>query len=425
MRTPPLWLAAGLRTPFSKADGPLAALDDIDLSVPVVQAMAGQLAANSKPDLLVWGGVAPSLRWSNLAREVLLDSKIGPTIPAFTVVMACSTSMAGVFAAAASIGQGDTHLALVGGVDSLSNIQIGLRQRASNWLRRLSQSRGFGAMLKTAGQLPFSDMRLHIPRVANRSTGKSMGEHTEDMAKEWKIPRLAQDEYAYASHKKAIAGREKGFFDSLIMPLAGVKADTIPRADTTVEKLAKLAPVFDTTSGQGTLTAGNSTGLNDGAAGIWLADADGLTRLPSSLPRVKLVDWEFTAVDIWHEGLLMAPAYAVPRLLHRNGLRYGDIALWEIHEAFAAQVLCHLAAFQDRTYLRERVGLDVDFGPFPVERLNPNGGSVAIGHPFGATGARIMSQAVKELAAMPTGSRAVVSICADGGVGTVALLEAG
>jgi acetyl-CoA C-acetyltransferase len=424
MRTPPLWLACGLRTPFSKADGPLAALDDIALSVPVVQAMAGQLAVHQKPDLVVWGGVVPSLRWSNLAREVLLDSQIGPTIPAFTVVMACSTSMAGVFAAATSVGQGTSHLALVGGVDSLSNVQVGVRQQASNWLRRLSQSRAVGGLITTARQLPLGDLRLHIPRVANRSTGKSMGEHTEDMAKEWKIPRLAQDEYAYASHRKAIAGREKGFFDSLLTPVAGVKADTIPRADTSVEKLAKLRPVFDTTSGQGTLTAGNSTGLNDGAAGIWLADAEGLTRLPSSLPRVKLVDWELAAVDIWHEGLLMAPAYAVPRLLHRNGLRYDDIALWEIHEAFAAQVLCHLAAFQDRTYLRERVGLDVDFGAFPVERLNPNGGSVAIGHPFGATGARIMSQAVKELAALPAGSRAIVGICADGGVGTVVLLEA-
>jgi acetyl-CoA C-acetyltransferase len=424
MRTPPLWLACGLRTPFARADGPLAALDDIALSVPVVQAMAGQLSSNGQPDLMVWGGVAPSLRWSNLAREVLLDSGIGPTIPAFTVIMACSTSMAGVFAAAGTVGQGDAHLALVGGVDSLSNIQIGIRQRASNWLRRVSQSRSFGAMVSTALKAPWGDLRLHIPRVANRSTGKSMGEHTEDMAKEWKIPRRAQDEYAYDSHRKAVAGQKSGFFDSLITPIAGVKADTIPRADSTVEKLSKLKPVFDTTSGQGTLTAGNSTGLNDGAAGIWLADDDGLKRLPSTLPRVKLIDWEFAAVDIWREGLLMAPAYAIPRLLHRNGLRYDDIALWEIHEAFAAQVLCHLAAFQDRTYLRDRVGLDVDFGPFPVERMNPNGGSVAIGHPFGATGARIMSQGVKELAAMPAGSRAIVSICADGGVGTVALLEA-
>ncbi|TAL01232.1 MAG: acetyl-CoA C-acyltransferase [Rhodospirillaceae bacterium] len=419
----PLWLASGLRTPFTKADGPLAHLDDIQLSVPVVQAMARQLASDTGPDLFVWGGVVPSLRWSNLAREVLLDSGIGPRIPAFTVVMACSTSMVGVFAAAATVGRGNAHLALVGGVDSLSNVQVGVTQRASNWLRQMAQSRSLKGLLRMAARTPLRELHLHIPRVANRSTGKSMGEHTEDMAKEWKIPRRAQDEIALASHRSAVAARDKGFFDSLIMPIAGLKADTIPRADTTLEKLAKLPPVFDTTSGRGTLSAGNSTGLNDGAAGVWLADEKGLARLPSDLPRVKLIDWELAAVDIWHEGLLMAPAYAVPRLLARHGLKYEDIALWEIHEAFAAQVLCHMAAFESRDYLRNRVGLDFDFGRFPNERMNPNGGSVAIGHPFGATGARILSQAVKELAVMPSGSRAIVSICADGGVGTVTLLE--
>jgi acetyl-CoA C-acetyltransferase len=181
--------------------------------------------------------------------------------------------------------------------------------------------------------------------------------------------------------------------------------------------------VFDTTSGQGTLTAGNSTGLNDGAAGIWLADADGLKRLPSDLPRVKLIDWECAAVDIWHEGLLMAPAYAVPRLLARHGLTYADIDLWEVHEAFAGQVAFHIKAWESADFLRGKVGVEPRFGAFPRDRLNPNGGSVALGHPFGATGARILSQAIKELAEKPAGARAIVSICADGGQGTVALLQ--
>jgi len=200
--------------------------------------------------------------------------------------------------------------------------------------------------------------------------------------------------------------------------------DGFPRSDTSLERLAKLQPAFDRTSGKGTLTAGNSSPLTDGAAGLWVATGAGLKRLPGSLPRARLVDWEIAAVDLLTEGLLMAPAYAIPRMLARNGLAYGDIALWEIHEAFAAQVLCNVAALESRDFRRRNAGVDADLGKFPWERLNPHGGSVALGHPFGATGARILSQAVKELAAMPKGSRAVVSICADGGLGTVALLQA-
>jgi acetyl-CoA C-acetyltransferase len=209
-----------------------------------------------------------------------------------------------------------------------------------------------------------------------------------------------------------------------VIPLGEVKRDSIPRKDTSLEKLARLPPTFDRTSGKGTLTAGNSSPLTDGAAAIWVASSKGLARLPSTTPRVKLVDWEIASVDFRIEGLLMAPAFAIPRLLARNDLRYGDIHLWEIHEAFAAQVAFHLKALQDPKFLAERAKMPRDFGPFPVDRLNPNGGSTALGHPFGATGARIISMAVKELAAMPKGQRAIVSICADGGLGSVLLLEA-
>jgi len=199
--------------------------------------------------------------------------------------------------------------------------------------------------------------------------------------------------------------------------------DGIPRADSSAEKLASLKPAFDRASGKGTLTAGNSSPLTDGAAAIWVANDAGLARLPASRPRARLVDWEVAAVDVFHEGLLMAPAYAIPRLLARNGLTLEAIDLWEIHEAFAAQVLCNVTAIESEDFLRDKVRVDARLGRFPWERFNPNGGSVAIGHPFGATGARILSQAVKELAAMGTGRRAVVSICADGGLGTVALLQ--
>lgn len=186
-----------------------------------------------------------------------------------------------------------------------------------------------------------------------------------------------------------------------MIPIGDTKRDTVPRKDTSIERLAKLQPSFDRTSGKGTLTAGNSSPLTDGAAAIWVGSSQGMARLPSTRPRVRLVDWEIASVDFRVEGLLMAPAFAIPCLLARHDLRYGDIHLWEIHEAFAAQVAFHLKALQDKKFLTERARVSRDFGPFPTERMNPNGGSTALGHPFGATGARIIGMAVKELAAMP------------------------
>jgi len=251
-----------------------------------------------------------------------------------------------------------------------------------------------------------------------------MGEHCEDMAKEWHIARADQDRVALQSHQRAVKALASGFFDDLVMPLEGMAKDGIPRADSSAEKLATLKPAFDRTSGKGTITAGNASPLTDGAAALWVAHDAGLARVPANRARVKLVDWEIAAVDIFHEGLLMAPAYAIPRLLARNNLMLDSIDLWEIHEAFAAQVLCNVAALESEAFVRDKAKVDASLGKFPWERWNPNGGSIAIGHPFGATGARILSQAVKELAAMGPGKRAIVSICADGGVGTVALLEA-
>jgi acetyl-CoA C-acetyltransferase/acetyl-CoA acyltransferase len=250
-----------------------------------------------------------------------------------------------------------------------------------------------------------------------------MGEHMEDTAKEWAITRQAQDEWAYHSHRRAAAGWESGFFSDLVIPLPELARDANVRGDTSLEKLASLQPAFDKTSGQGTLTAGNSTPITDGAAGLWVVSSAGRQRLNDGIPVVQLVDYEIAAVDYQVDGLLMAPPFAITRLLDRHGLRYDDIDLWEIHEAFTSQVLANIAALEKPGWVRERVNISRDFGRFPKERVNPNGGSVAIGHPFGATGARDLSQAVKELAAMPRGSKAIVSVCADGGHGTVALLE--
>ncbi len=268
-------------------------------------------------------------------------------------------------------------------------------------------------------------MRLFIPGIVNRTTGKSMGEHTEITAREWKVPRSDQDRIALDSHRRAVAGWDRGFFDDLVMPIGETGRDTIPRKDTSLEQLSRLMPAFDRPSGHGTLTAGNSSPLTDGAASVWVASEAGLARLPAKVPRARLLDWEIASIDFRTEGLLMAPAYAIPRLLARHRLRYADIDLWEVHEAFAAQVLAHIMALESPEFLRRRAGVEPAFGPFPRDRMNPNGGSVALGHPFGATGPRILSQTVKELSTMPSGSRAIVSICTDGGQGSVALLEAG
>jgi acetyl-CoA C-acetyltransferase len=415
-----LWLAAGLRTAFAHVDGPLSQHDSLALSVPVVRAM-GQVPTGPV-DFAVWGLVALNLAYSNLAREVWFDAKLNPHVPAFTTVMQCSTSMVGVFEAAGMLGRGGRELALVGGVDGMSRIQFGLGQNLSDWLRRVSQARKLSRRLRVGLGLKSSDIRLYVPKIQNRVTGRSMGEHCEDMAKTWAVGRREQDEWALLSHQRAVAAQDRGFFNDLILPFDGLARDEFPRRDTSLERLAKLKPAFDR-AGTGTITAGNSSPLTDGAAGIWVATTTGQARLPAELARVRLVDFELAAVDVFSEGLLMAPVSAIPRLLSRHRLRYADIALWEIHEAFSAQLACHIKGLQDRRFVQAKTGIDEDFGPLPVERINPNGGSVALGHPFGATGARILSQAVKELAAMPKGSRAIVSICADGGQGSVALLE--
>jgi len=419
---PEIWFAAGVRTPFAKVDGALAKFDAISLSVPVVRHMVNQLG-RATPDFAVWGAVVPNLTWSNIAREVLMDAGVAPTIPAFSTIMACSTSMIGAIEAAGMIDGVNRNLALVGGVESLSRIQLGLGQSLSDWVRRFQQARSLGQKISHVTDLKLGDVKLYIPAVSNRTTGMSMGEHTEFMAREWSVGRDEQDQIALESHQRAVAAWDRGFFDDLVIGIGDLRRDSIPRNDTSVEKLAKLPPSFDRTSGRGTLTAGNSSPLTDGAASVWVASQAGLARLPANIPKAKLLDWEIASIDVRTEGLLMAPAYAIPRLLARNGLTYADIDLWEIHEAFAAQVVAHIKAMESRDFLQQRVGVDKTFGAFPREKMNPNGGSVALGHPFGATGARILSQTVKELAARPAGQRAIVSICADGGQGSVVLIS--
>ena len=422
----PIYLAAGVRTPFLKAGGAFSHLDAIGLSVPVAQAMMAR-TPDLRPDMFVWGAVIPNLTWSSIGREVLLDAKLDATIPAYSTVMACSTSMMGAFQAAGMIDGKTRHLALVGGVESMSRVQIGLSQNLSDWLREFTGAKSIGAKLHQLADLNPKDVRLWIPKVVNRTSGMSMGEHTEITAKEWQISREEQDALALESHQRAVAGWEAGFFDDLVIPVATpdgpISKDGLPREDTSAARLASLKPVFDKKSGHGTLTAGNSSALSDGAAAVWVGTEDAIAHLPHGTPAAHLVDWEAAAVDFHIEGLLMAPAFAVPRLLARHGLTFDDIALWEIHEAFSAQVAFHIKAWEDPGFLRNKAKVNQEFGKFPRARMNPNGGSVALGHPFGATGARVLSQTLKELSKLPQGSRAIVSICADGGAGTVALLQ--
>lgn len=417
MKNKNIYLIAGLRTPFVKIDREFKDLGAIELSVPVVRGMMNQQSA--QPDFLVWGSVAPNLGYSNLAREIIMDAGMDQHIPGFTAIMACSTSMLAAIQAA-EMADEDT-LALVGGAESMSRVQLGLSQNLSDWLRRLFQAKSLKDKLAQLGQLSLGDVKLYIPSVTNRTTKLSMGEHAEITTQRLHIAREEQDEIALASHQHYVNAQNQGFYDDLLIKLNGIRSDTIPRPDTSLEKLSTLRPVFDQ-SEKGTLTAGNSSLLTDGAAGLWVAGEQALSRLTHAGYQAKLLDWEMAAVNIEADGLLMATTYAIPKLLARHQLRYNDIDLWEIHEAFAAQVLANIRLLEDRLHL-QKVGIDVDLGTFPREQLNPNGGSIAIGHPFGATGARILSQAVKALSAMGKEKKAIVSICADGGLGTVVLLE--
>ncbi len=424
-----VFVLPGLRSPFAKIDRELADRDGLGLSVPVVQqTVAGPRGLGrdraGEVDLVLWGQVIPDLRVSNWGREVWLESGLDRSVPAQNVSQACGTSLAAATHAGGQVRAGALDLALCGGVESMSWTDLGLSPGLSRALRRAGQAGSPGRALKALGELRPGDIGLHVPTATERTTGLTMGEHAELMARDWDVGREEQDRVAVESHHRAAEAAEEGFFrDLLVSPgTFGVDRDALVRPDTSTEVVSGLPPSFDRE--EGTLTAANSTPLTDGAACVWVASAEGAGRLPGALPRVRLLDWEQAAVDPERDGLLMAPTLAVPRLLDRHGMRYDDVALWEIHEAFAAQVLCTYEALEDPAWVRERAGVDREMGPFPVDRVNPHGGSVALGHPFGATGARILSQAARELAEEPAGTRGVVSICAAGGLGHVALLEA-
>jgi len=410
-----IFLVPGVRTPFVKGGGVYAQYDALGLSAPVAEAMA----ARARPDFIIWGEVIPEATVSNIARELVFEAGLDPEIPGVSTVLACSTSFMGAVEAAGLIGHSGAHLALVGGAETMSHVPIALKRAVADKLVAAFPRDPAGAA-DMLTHLTAADFDLPLNAWANRVSGKSQGQHTEDTARRFAITREEQDRWALRSHQSAIAGQDSGFFDDLVIPFGGVDKDALPRRDTSLEKLASLRTAYDPA---GTITAGNASPVTDGAASLWVGDAEGLARLGVQ-PAVRLVDFEIAAIDFrLDEGMLMAPGRAIPRLLARHGLKFADVALWEIHEAFAAQVLANIKAASDPVYRHERAKVDVDLGEFPWDRVNPHGGSLSLGHPFAATGARILSMAAKALAAMPSGARAIVSLCADGGQGTVGLLE--
>lgn len=409
-----IWIAAGLRTPFAKADKELNSFSALDMSKEVLNKMKNQ--STQLPNMVVWGSVVPTLKYSNLGREIVMDSDLPEETIGFSTVLASSSSLLAAIEAASMIT--DDEIAIAGGVESFSNVQIGLNDKSSQWLKKISTAK---KLLEKTKLLPgFFSLRIQPPAQKNRSTGKSMGEHAEITGQRLGISRIEQDKLAIDSHTKYFQAKEKGFYSDLIFPAFGLSSDTIPRKDTSIEKIQNLKPVFDFT-GKGTITAGNSSLYTDGSAAVWIAGKKAINKINSPY-KARFVDWEMAGVNIEEEGILMAPTVAILKLLYRNNLKFDDLDLWEIHEAFASQVLATIKKIQDKNFTK-KLGIDFDFGPFPMGKLNPNGSSISIGHPFGATGARILSQSTKHLTQLGTGKKAIISVCADGGLGAVALIE--
>ena len=363
----------------------------------------------------------------NLMRECVLGSQLSPYTPAFDLQQACGTGLQAAIAAADGIAAGRYDVAAAGGVDTTSDAPIGLGDDLRRNLLKLRRSKSNVERLKLVGTLP-ANLGIAIPANSEPRTGLSMGEHAAITAKQMGIRRVDQDELAVASHRNMADAYDRGFFDNLVTPFLGLYRDDNLRPDAGVEKLAGLRPVFGVKAGDATMTAGNSTPLTDGASVALLATEQWASE-HALAPLAYFVDAETAAVDYvnGNDGLLMAPTYAVPRLLARNGLGLQDFDFYEIHEAFASVVLAHLQAWESDEYCKGRLGLDAALGSIDRSRLNVNGSSLAAGHPFAATGGRILAQTAKQLAekkAEKNGPvRALISICAAGGQGVAAILE--
>jgi acetyl-CoA C-acetyltransferase len=366
----------------------------------------------------------------NLTRETVLGSRLDPTTPAYDVQQACGTGLEAAILVANKIALGQIDSGIAGGVDSASDAPIAVSEGLRQSLLAANRAKSTPQRLKALAGIRPTQLIPAIPQNVEPRTGLSMGEHMALTAAQWGITREAQDELAAASHQHLAAAYERGFFDDLVTAYLGVSKDTTLRPDTSIEKLGALKPVFGRGAGKGegdgegaTMTAGNSTPLTDGASAVLLGSEEWAAEHHLT-PLAWFVDAETAAVDYVHgdEGLLMAPAYAVPRLLARNGLSLQDFDFYEIHEAFASTVLTTLKAWEDPDFCRTRLGLDAPLGSIDRSRLNVNGSSLAAGHPFAATGGRIVASLAKQLKEAG-GGRGLISICAAGGQGVVAILE--
>lgn len=423
-------ILGGARIPFARQNTAYVGVSNLQMYAAALDGLAHRFGlVGQQVDEVLGGAVLKHSRDANLAREAVLSSVLAPQTPAYDVQQACATSLQAAWIAGSKIALGQIEVAVAGGVDSASDAPVALNERLRQLLLKLRRTRGTLARLKLLAALRPSMLAPSVPSVNEARTGLSMGEHCELMVKQWGIGREEQDQLALASHRNAARAYEQGFHQDLLVPFRGLERDNNLRVDSTLEKLAALKPAFDRSSGNGTLTAGNSTPLTDGAATVLLASED-WARKHGHTPLAWLVDAQSAAVRFFGEdpeGLLMAPVYAVPRLLARHGLKLQDFDYYEIHEAFAGQVLCTLKAWEDPAYCRDKLGLDQPLGAIERSKLNVNGSSLGYGHPFAATGARILAAAAKQLHLhrQRTGqsARTLISVCAAGGLGTVAILE--
>jgi len=414
-------VVTGVRTPFVRAFREHLSLDAIALGT---AAVAGLLDRSRVPgeqvDALVWGGVVLPGASPNVGREIVLDVGLPHSVEAMTVTRACASGLQAVTLAAAAIERGDADVVIAGGSDSTSNAEVKLPQKVVHAAApvMLGGKGGVGVYFKMLADLmPPWSVLPKMPKIAERTTGEVMGEACERMVRHWGVSREAQDAFAVASHHRAAKAWEAGYFEEEVVALAGVERDTIVRPDTSAEKLARLRPVF---AADGSLTAGNSSTLTDGAAAVLLME-EARARALGFTPKAALKSWSYVGVDPGDQ-LLIGPAIAMPRALERAGLALADVELVDLHEAFAGQVLCVLRALASDEWAAERLGRDEAVGQVDPARLNVYGGSVALGHPFGATGARMVTTMANEL--HRSGARhALLGLCAAGGLGAAAVLE--
>ncbi|MEP6853066.1 MAG: acetyl-CoA C-acetyltransferase [bacterium] len=420
-------ILGGNRTPFARANGAYARASNQDLLTAAIDGLVARFGLqNERLGEVAAGAVLKHSRDFNLTREAVLGSRLSPTTPAYDVQQACGTGLETTILVANKIALGQIESGVAAGSDTASDAPIAVNEDLRQVLLAANRARSFGARARAFSGLRPGHLKPSIPRNAEARTGLSMGEHAAITAAEWSIPRPDQDELAVASHHHLAASYERGFQDDLVTPFLRLTRDDNLRPDTSVEKLAALRTVFGRGEGA-TMTAGNSTPLTDGASTVLLGSDEWAAA--RNLPVLAhLVDAETAAVDYVHgdrraDGLLMAPVYALPRLLARQKLTLQDFDYYEIHEAFASTVLATLAAWEDDEFCRTRLGLSGALGPIDRRRLNVNGSSLAAGHPFAATGGRIVSALAAQLAERGSG-RGLISICAAGGQGVIAILEA-